>query len=272
MVGSSATGRPRRRALATSSMPSSNPASESMPTRSTNAREYALNELVASWVPTCASEVQGDTGEARDAPLHPWAAHLLAAAHVPRCARHHNASLDEARELIDLHRIVTAIGHGHHDNVRGGLRDTEPQCVCRPASERVEHGPQTLFALDVRLEKRDCRVIDGVVHDQHLCGQRDGLEDAIEKGNHRRTLVVRGDHDADAWLHTRTPLPRRLVMSTTGVTVSKIPIVAVRRGDDQQIGVGDDAVEWHEVRVAAARTGQCRAPALPCRSGSRFIL
>ena len=47
---------PRRRALATSSMPISKPASDSMPTSRTKSVEYALNEFVASRVPTRASQ------------------------------------------------------------------------------------------------------------------------------------------------------------------------------------------------------------------------
>jgi hypothetical protein len=56
MVGSSATGRRSRRALATSSMPTSKPESDSIPTFRRNSTEYALNELVASRVPTRASQ------------------------------------------------------------------------------------------------------------------------------------------------------------------------------------------------------------------------
>ena len=52
MVGISATRNRSRRALATSSMPISNPVSESIPTSRTKSVEYALNELVASRVPT----------------------------------------------------------------------------------------------------------------------------------------------------------------------------------------------------------------------------
>jgi hypothetical protein len=51
IVGISATGSRIRRALAVSSMPSSKPSRESMPTDRTNSVEYALNELVASLVP-----------------------------------------------------------------------------------------------------------------------------------------------------------------------------------------------------------------------------
>ena len=107
----------------------------------TNAREYALNELVASCVPTCAIRFSDTPGKTRDASLHPRATHLLTAAHVARGAGDHNAALDQARELIDLHRIVTAVGHGHDDDIRSGLRDAEAQCVRRTAPEGVEHGP-----------------------------------------------------------------------------------------------------------------------------------
>ena len=55
IVGISATGSRIRRALAVSSMPSSKPSRESMPTARTKSVEYALNEFVASRVPMCAS-------------------------------------------------------------------------------------------------------------------------------------------------------------------------------------------------------------------------
>ena len=76
IVGISATGRRSRRALATSSMPISNPASDSMPTSRTNSVEYALNEFVASRVPTRAEPVQRQAGQSRQ---------LLLTAGPPTC-------------------------------------------------------------------------------------------------------------------------------------------------------------------------------------------
>ena len=65
MVGISATGRRSRRAFATSSMPISKPVSESMSTSRTKSTEYALNEFVASRVPTRANQ-NNDSPAKRD--------------------------------------------------------------------------------------------------------------------------------------------------------------------------------------------------------------
>src|SRR5450759_5183426 len=58
MVGTSATGKRIRRALAVSSSPISNPLLLSIPTSRTNCVEYALKLLVASLVPTRASNLR----------------------------------------------------------------------------------------------------------------------------------------------------------------------------------------------------------------------
>src|SRR4029077_14176758 len=155
--------------------------------------------------------------------LDPRPPHLLTASHVPRRAGHDDAALDEAGELIDLHRIVTAVCHGDDADVGSPLCDTEAQCVCRAAPKGIEHRPQALLSLRVGCKVWNGRVAVCVIHDQHFRGQRDRLEDAVEKGDDRGTLVVCGDDHADAWLHTLTPLPSRLVMSTTGFAVCRSP-------------------------------------------------
>src|ERR1700686_15532 len=166
-------------------------------------------------------EVQPNAGQARDMALHPGATHLLAAAHVPGRTGDDDAALHQPGELIDLHRVITAICHGHDHHVGGGLSDTEAQCVRRPTSERIEDGPEAWLSPRVRVEKRNRCVLGCVVDDQHLRRQGDRLEDAFEKRDDGSALVVRGNHDADAWLHTLTPLPSRLVMSTTGFVVRR---------------------------------------------------
>src|SRR6202035_3404756 len=171
--------------------------------------------------PDVRDQVQRDTREARDTALHPGAAHLLATAHVSGCTRDDDAAFHQPGELIDLHRVITAIRHGHDHHVGGGLSDTEAKRVRRPATERVEQRPQAWLVLHVALEKRDGRVLGCVVDDQHLSRQCDRLEDAIEKRDDASALVVCGNHDADPWGHTLTPLPRRLVMSTTGFVVRR---------------------------------------------------
>ena len=153
----------------------------------------------------------------------PGTADLLTAAHVPRCACDDHTALHQPGELIDLHRIVTAVCHRDHDHVGGRLSDTESERLGRPAPERVVHGPQLRLVLRIAFEKRHGRVLDRVVDHQHLRRQCDRLENPIEEGHHRGTLVVRGDDNADAWFQTVTPLPSRLVMSTTGLSVCSSP-------------------------------------------------
>ena len=166
-------------------------------------------------------EVQGDAGETRDTPLDPRAPHLLTTTHVPGGARDHDAALHQPGELVDLHGVIAPVRHGHDHDVSRRLPDTEAQGVRRSATGGVEHRPQSRLVLRVRLEKRNRGVVGEVVDDQHLRRQSDRLEDAIEKGHDRCALVEGGDHDADSRIHTLTPLPRRLVMSTTGFTVSR---------------------------------------------------
>ncbi len=47
-------------------------------------------------------------------------AHLLAPPRIPRGGGYDDPSFDQADQLVDLLRIVTAVGHGDHDHVRLG--------------------------------------------------------------------------------------------------------------------------------------------------------
>ena len=114
MVGISATGRRRRRALAVSSRPISKPLRLSMPTSRMNSVEYALKLLVASLVPTRPTAERG-TSAAGEQALHQRAAHLLAAGAVAGRGSHDHAALDQAGEVVDLARVVAAVRHRHHD-------------------------------------------------------------------------------------------------------------------------------------------------------------
>src|SRR5437588_11949031 len=67
---------------------------------------------------------------------------------------------------------------------------------------------------------RTCRVVERVVHDEDLERQVDRRAQAIEARDDAVALVVYGDDDRDARCHTRSPLPRRFHMSTTGVVPS----------------------------------------------------
>ena len=84
-----------------------------MPTSRTKAVEYALKEFVASLVPTCANS-RSERPAIWRAALDVRAADLLAARHVPGGRRHRHAALDQARQVVDLARVVAAVGHRHH--------------------------------------------------------------------------------------------------------------------------------------------------------------
>ncbi len=70
MVGTSATGSRIRRAFAVNSIPISNPRRLSMPTVRMNSVEYALKLLVASRVPTRASEPSDRPASLESVPLN----------------------------------------------------------------------------------------------------------------------------------------------------------------------------------------------------------
>src|SRR5581483_4884350 len=83
----------------------------------------------------------------------------------------------------------------------------------------VERRPQPGLGLGVLLEVRNRRVVRRIEHHEHLARQGHRLEDAVEAGDDGVALVVCGDDDRDARLHSRTPSPSRPQMSTTGLSV-----------------------------------------------------
>ena len=70
-----------------------------------------MNELVASWVPTRANQHSDRPASREIVDLSERRADLLAALHVAARGRDHDAALDEAGELVDLRRVVGAVGH-----------------------------------------------------------------------------------------------------------------------------------------------------------------
>ena len=118
MVGISATGNRSRRALAVSSRPISKPCLLSMPTSSTNERRYALNEFVASRVPTLANSRRvwpavRERNVLKRAPPTCWPP-----GHVARCGGDDDAAVDQPHQFVDLPRVVAAVGHRHDDDRR----------------------------------------------------------------------------------------------------------------------------------------------------------
>ena len=122
MVGISATGRRSRRALAVSSSPISKPARLSMPTSRTNVGRVRLEAVGGVPGADPGEPVQRPPGQPGQQALQPRAADLLAAGHVARRGRHHHAPLDQPGQVVDLARVVAAVGHGHHRHRRPGAR------------------------------------------------------------------------------------------------------------------------------------------------------
>ena len=109
------------------------------PPRRTKSVSYALKLLVASRVPTRANGVQAAPRPARQHPLEPRPADLLPAGHVAGRGGDHHAAVDQPGQVVDLARVVAAVGHRHHRDRRPRGVDAEPDRVGRPAPVRVEH-------------------------------------------------------------------------------------------------------------------------------------
>ena len=76
-----------------------------------------MNELVASCVPTRANQQSVRPAHRDSVDFSERRADLLAALHVAARGRDDHAPLDEPGELVDLGRVVGAVGHRDHDDV-----------------------------------------------------------------------------------------------------------------------------------------------------------
>ena len=117
IVGSSATGSRARRALATNSIPISNPASESMPTWPDEVHVVGLERVGGVPCPHPGDPGQRQPGQTGQRTLEKRSAHLLATARVPGRGRDDDAAFDQPHQLVDLPGIVRAVGHRDHDDV-----------------------------------------------------------------------------------------------------------------------------------------------------------
>ena len=186
-------------------------------------------------------------------------ADLLTAVHVAGRGRDDDAPLDEARELVDLLRVVAAVGHRDDDDVGGGVLDAEADRERRAATVGVSVG--TSAARRRAYFSRYGRVVSsGESYTTRIShGSVIASNEPVEARDDRVALVVDGDDDRDAGRHTRSPLPSRFHTSTTGTSASRSAYCVVRRRDDEQIGLREHVVERPEVGVVAARTGRCTA-------------
>ena len=183
IVGISATGRRSRRALATSSMPISKPASDSMPTSRTNVGRVGLERVrrVAGADPGEPAAAISPA-EPREQALEQRAADLLAAGHVAGRGRDDDAALDEAGEVVDLLGVVAAVGHRDDDDGRRGVVDAEADRVGRARPVRVEQAAQPAARAAAYSLRRPAAVrVGGVVEDdEDLARQRDRVEEPVE--------------------------------------------------------------------------------------------
>ena len=108
--------------------------------------------------------------EPRDTALEPWAANLLPSAHVPRRACDHDPALDETGQLIDLHRVVTAVRHRHHHDIGSRVVDAVAERLRRALSEGVVQMASGGAPVRVRTEEGNGGVGRQVVYHQHLRG------------------------------------------------------------------------------------------------------
>ncbi len=180
IVGISATGRRRRRALATSSIASSKPASDSIPTSCTKARSYALKELVASWVPTRANQYSDTPARRENVDFThgasicrpPGMYRLAAATTTPRSTSRASASTCVG--------VVGAVGHRDDHDLGRGVLDSVANRVRGAATESIERRHDPRIVLCELLYVRPGRVVDRVVYDQDLARQCDRVEQPVE--------------------------------------------------------------------------------------------
>ena len=195
-----------------------------MPTSRTKAVEYALNELVASRVPTRASQKRLTPAARESAPLRNGPADLLAAARVPGRGRDHHAALDQLAQLVDLLGVVAAVGHRDDDDGGDHGRDAVPDRPRRSGAGVVVHGAHPVVGGRVLRERGDRGVVLVVVDHEHLARQVHPGEDAVEARDDLVAFVEHRDHDRHARVivsdHTRTPLSMRFHTSTIGRSVS----------------------------------------------------
>ena len=222
MVGTSATGRRSRRALAVSSRPISNPLRLSMPTSRMNSVEKALKLLVASRVPTRPKAPSERPAVLDSSRLEQRAADLLAAGGVPGGCRHHHAAVHQPGQRVDLAGVVAAVGHRHHHDGVLDLVDAVPDRVGRPAAVAGDQGVQPWFPLAVVAQHRHRGVFLEVDHDQDLALGLDRVEDPVQHRDDGLALVVGGNDDRDGKGHqTTVPCPSRFQTSATGSVVSR---------------------------------------------------
>ena len=124
----------------------------------------------------------------------------------------------------------------------------------------------------VLLEVRPRRVVGRVEDGQHLARQRDRFEEPVEDRNDVAALVVHRDDDREAQRHTRTASPEQVPDVDDGHVVVELGVALVRRGDDQQIGLGEHEVERPElVVVAHVRVGAEHAPGLELQQALELV-
>ena len=90
--------------------------------------------------------VQAAAGPPGGDPLEARPADLLAAGHVAGRGGDHHAAVDQPGQVVDLPRVVAAVGHRDHGDRRPGRVDAEPDRVGRAGPVRVEHGPHPRVA------------------------------------------------------------------------------------------------------------------------------
>ena len=171
--------------------------------------------------------VQAQPGQAREQALQRRAAHLLPTARETASGGDHHTPLDQAGQLVDLHRVVAAVGHRHHRHRCGRVVEAIVDGVGRAATVGVQRRSDSRIARRVRVEERHGRVVPAVEHDEHFARQVDGFEDAVETTDDVFALLVHRDHHRHARRarfgrarHTRTPPPRTFHTSITGVSVT----------------------------------------------------
>ena len=164
-----------------------------------------------------------ETSEAGERRLQHGPAHLLASTRIPGGGCHHDSALDQAGQRFDLLGIVATIGHRDHHDVGVGVVGSVPDGARRPWPVVVEDGPEPGLRERVLVYVRGGGVVNRVVDDEHLSGEGESLEDPVQAGDDGLTFVVRGDDDADARFHIRTPSPTSPQMSATGTCGRREP-------------------------------------------------
>ena len=107
-----------------------------------------------------------------------------------------NPALDEPGELVDLPRVITAVGHRDDNDRRLCDVNAVANRISRSATEVVDDRTNCrLRSCVVGLDDRNRRVLGKVDDDEDFADQRDCLEQPVEHRHDVRTLVVGRDHD-----------------------------------------------------------------------------